>query len=189
MTMQATAWAMRLKNISPLAKLTAIEITENYDKGDGRDAGRSLQSLADFCNVDVDDIVIAIAELHENCGMGYSIAGETLTVSLPIEAQKRVWTPGQNTSQCHIYVIEARTRTKIGISNNLKTRLDALQSWAPETLRVVWSKAGPRHLIREVEAACHAELAARRITGEWFDVSPDHAIAVVISVMGRYGLK
>jgi hypothetical protein len=67
-------------------------------------------------------------------------------------------------------------------------RMENLQAWAPEKLRLVWTGKGPRNVIFEIEQAAHAELAASRIAGEWFEVSPERAVEVVQKIMRARGV-
>jgi T5orf172 domain len=189
MTVKASAWAVRLRNISPLAKLVAIAISDNYDET-APGAVLRMAYLGEFCNVEHDDVRAALDELGEWTDLIYRYEEDGLVwVRIPIIEDKKVSSPKKpNKSHCYIYVIAAASRTKIGISRSAVVRLENLQAWTPETLRLAWTVSGPRHLIREIEAACHNELAAQRVAGEWFSVSPDEAIAVVKRVMPKYGL-
>jgi hypothetical protein len=69
--------------------------------------------------------------------------------------------------------------TKIGISYSATLRLQNLQAWVPEPLSLIWTHEGPQHVIRRVEAACHAQLAAARVFSEWFDIHSDLAVEIV----------
>jgi hypothetical protein len=189
MTIKATAWASRLRNISPLAKLVAIAISDNYSET-APGAEIKVTYLSEFCNVEDADARAALVELGEWTDLVYRYEEDGLVwVKLPITEDKNLSSRQKpNQSHCYIYVIAAASRTKIGISRSASVRMEYLQVWAPETLRLAWTGSGPRHLIREIESACHKELAAQRLTGEWFSVSPDEAIALVKRVMPRYGL-
>jgi hypothetical protein len=138
MTIAAFAWAMKLKNVSPLAKLAAVGIANDYDCGDGRDAGREITALADFCGAERDEILAAIAELGDSRQMEYSIRSNFLTVVLPLTQRKWEETPREDATPCDIYVIAAQTRVKIGISTNVRMRLGQLRGWAPEDLHLSW---------------------------------------------------
>jgi hypothetical protein len=195
MTFQAMGWALGLRNISPIAKLAAIYIADGYhDEGD-RDDDRiqpcRIGDISDFCCVGDDEVRAALTELEEWTGLVHSYRQPGLvdiTLPLPIRAAIADAPRAPDKSPCYIYVIAAQTRTKIGISRNPTVRLENLQAWAPETLRQEWTYGGPRNLIRDIEAACHAELAEHRITGEWFDVTADAAVAVVKAQMAKLGL-
>lgn len=63
-----------------------------------------------------------------------------------------------------VYFIECAGRIKIGITQNLKARVSALQTSAPGKLTVIATVPGAAKLEREL----HGQLHAHRITGEWF---------------------
>ena len=69
---------------------------------------------------------------------------------------------------------------KIGLSNNPIARLSALQTGSASTLVLVGRYAFWRrtHAL-EVEQVFHQTAAAHRTTGEWFDIEPDSAVAMM----------
>jgi hypothetical protein len=189
MSAKSTLWAFGLTDVSALEKLIAIVLAES----DGIDCPcASLEAICKFCNTPEDEVVIALKQLSDRFSLSCEIdpAGALHYILPPaIERIPQTKPSRADESLCCIYVIAALTRTKIGISNNVRMRLENLQAWSPETLRVEWTGSGPRHLIRQIEAACHNALAEYRIVGEWFDVTPRSAIAVVRAEMGKRGLK
>ena len=77
-----------------------------------------------------------------------------------------------------LYVIGAEDGPlKIGISTDVGGRLAALQSHSPHAL-VAHHQAQPGDA-RLVERVAHQLLAAKRVRGEWFDVSIDDAVAAI----------
>ena len=88
-----------------------------------------------------------------------------------------------------VYVIEREDNghVKIGISENPAARRATLQTGSSSRLRIVHTAfAGDR--AEDVELEAHTFLAARRLEGEWFAVSPETAIAAVYAAAGRLGV-
>lgn len=78
-----------------------------------------------------------------------------------------------------LYVIGGETGPqKIGISTDVGGRLAALQSHSPHVL-VAHHQAQPASDARLVERVAHQLLAAKRLHGEWFDVSIAEAITAI----------
>jgi hypothetical protein len=72
-----------------------------------------------------------------------------------------------------VYFIGTATRTKIGTTVDLRTRLATLQVGSPERLAVVGTMPGD-----EIEEArVHAHFRARRLHGEWFSLTPEEVAA------------
>lgn len=69
----------------------------------------------------------------------------------------------------HVYFITDGKYVKIGMSNNVKGRLDNLQSANPHKLSIalVVPYGG-----RELELELHAKFAEHRVRGEWFKIAP-----------------
>jgi T5orf172 domain len=192
MSVYDLTWALGIKGLSPIAKLILIYA------GNGCDMDRMttvrLNHLIDFCGADPVEIEDALKEIKEKViGFDYRLEGSwQYTIGLPPHAPDVIVKTEQkapNQSHCYIYVIAAHTRTKIGISRDSSFRKDQLQAWAPETLRVVWTACGTRNKIRQIEVAAHIELAPLNLGGEWFDVSPDHAVNVVKEIMKARGFN
>lgn len=77
-----------------------------------------------------------------------------------------------------VYVIGGEAGPqKIGISANVDGRLAWLQSNSPHALRA--HHAQPASDARLVERVAHQLLAAKRLHGEWFDVSIAEAITAI----------
>jgi Meiotically up-regulated gene 113 len=81
-----------------------------------------------------------------------------------------------------IYIIQIilsggrRGPIKIGISQDPEQRLHDLQKSNPYTLVLFgFFQVGSFAAARTLEASVHAALAAFRLSGEWFSVSPDTA--------------
>lgn len=83
----------------------------------------------------------------------------------------------QGNKQQVLYVIgnPKHRIAKIGITTNLPARLRTIQTGHPFRLEVLWSCPGGRRL----ESWLHEGLAARRLTGEWFDFGEFDPVFVV----------
>lgn len=78
-----------------------------------------------------------------------------------------------STDPCYVYLMVDTTNGyhKIGISNNPEYRERTLQSEKP-TIEKVCAKQYPSRIIAEaIESALHKAFDAKRIRGEWFDLS------------------
>lgn len=66
---------------------------------------------------------------------------------------------------------------KVGITNNVGSRLKSLQTGCPFPLKIVHIFAIPdRDIARGAEQAFHTVLKKHRMSGEWFDLSPKDAV-------------
>jgi hypothetical protein len=80
----------------------------------------------------------------------------------------------------NVYVIGGEVGPqKIGISNNLESRLINLQSGRPYKLRLVTCVRRPNGDARAVERVAHHLLREKRLDGEWFGVSIEEAVQAV----------
>lgn len=75
-----------------------------------------------------------------------------------------------------IYVIgNNEKRQKIGFSKDVNKRLKSLQTGNPEKLILHHYVEIPENRVRIIEKKIHTELSYKRISGEWFNLSPDEA--------------
>lgn len=83
-----------------------------------------------------------------------------------------------------VYIIEAEELGiyKIGVSNNLKIRLQRLQTASPVKLRIIASLESPQNAYH-VESTLHEELHQYRLHGEWFRLPLD----IIKSLLRRFG--
>jgi len=88
---------------------------------------------------------------------------------------------------CYVYLIAESEDgpTKIGVSNNVKRRLYALQISNPRTLKCY----GARPFITtaeafDFEAALHDTFSEYHLRGEWFDIPARH---IAMKVRIKYG--
>lgn len=107
-----------------------------------------------------------------------------------LQAAKAVLTPPKPTpSSSHVYVIGAGGHpVKIGIAGDVTKRLAGLQTASPTRLRCYFQvHVGAEHA-RAIEQECHRLLAGRRLSGEWFDLTPLEAIEAVQGAIDRRSL-
>lgn len=91
-----------------------------------------------------------------------------------------------NHSNRWVYLIgSALSRpVKIGVANNVQSRLDELRTGSPVPLHLIWKTAGDNDL----EFSLHEYFAPYRIHGEWFDFEDENPAALVATaavLMGR----
>ncbi len=85
---------------------------------------------------------------------------------------------------CFVYLIchEGRRQpVKVGISRSVEGRLGSLQTGNPHKLEVIFTFWTPDfHLAKEVESTFHENNADSRMSGEWFALEPDMALAKLV---------
>jgi len=65
---------------------------------------------------------------------------------------------------------------KVGITQNLHSRLRVLQNASPKRLEIVWVfTADTKACAHEAEQWLHWRWAKRRLSGEWFDICAEDA--------------
>ena len=77
----------------------------------------------------------------------------------------------------YVYAIgPSKGPTKIGFTNNLETRLRAIQTGNPEKIQIHYSiEFDTEKEMRIAEKKIHRILSHRRKKGEWFDILPEDA--------------
>lgn len=84
---------------------------------------------------------------------------------------------------CCIYVIGRRGYpVKIGMAVDVEKRISELQTGFPYRLDVFATVEVRAAHARKIEKACHDRLHSRRRKGEWFQIEPAEAAAVVRSI-------
>lgn len=75
-----------------------------------------------------------------------------------------------------IYVIGNQTnRQKIGFSKDVQKRLSSIQTGNPEKLFLHHYVEVPKDRVRLLEKKIHTEMSYKRISGEWFNMTPEEA--------------
>lgn len=85
---------------------------------------------------------------------------------------------------CNVYVIASEVGlSKIGISHNVKERLQDIKNMSPVPITLFKSlKVAGEHMAHLIELQCHEELKDLRDHGEWFRIDPQAAWDKVVSV-------
>ena len=87
-----------------------------------------------------------------------------------------------------VYVVSATSgHVKIGVAADPLSRLASLQTGASEPLDLVYACAVQSGNGYAVEQAAHGILWRRRLNGEWFDTTPDLAVAAIAAASHRLG--
>jgi hypothetical protein len=92
---------------------------------------------------------------------------------------------GRDESRVYLIGREAGGLSKIGVSINVRKRLQGLESAAGERLVVLWTTEGDWTL----EYALHSQFRDRRKLGEWFDFSDVDPIPLVDEAATRLRKK
>lgn len=89
-------------------------------------------------------------------------------------------------SDVHLYLIAFKKGAafsapiKVGVSSSPFGRLDTLQTACPYELGIVGSLIYPsREIARQMENCFHETHSHRRLRGEWFDIEPTEALAIL----------
>ena len=91
----------------------------------------------------------------------------------------------------YLYVIGKYTDLngpcKLGISVNPDRRLKQLQTGQSELLTVHHREEAPADKVRLFERLLHRDIHHLRLSGEWFDLTVEHAIQILQHTLIRYG--
>lgn len=82
-------------------------------------------------------------------------------------------------ARSNIYAVGYGGYVKIGLSREVKARIQTLQTGSPERLVQYAAVPVPVSLARRAEALAHHALSAKRAEGEWFSVAPEEAAAAI----------
>jgi hypothetical protein len=86
----------------------------------------------------------------------------------------------------HIYVVGVHENpVKIGIADNVETRVAGLQVGRPDPLVIFARLLVPTRCATKIERDCHVELSAHHRRGEWFNVHWSEAVKTVEQVAAR----
>jgi len=76
-----------------------------------------------------------------------------------------------------VYIVSRGSACKIGMTANFEKRFRALCAGSPEPSTKVAARHVPKAGMAMAEAWLHKKFAAQRLNGEWFDISPETALA------------
>lgn len=103
-------------------------------------------------------------------------------------SQAELWPRSRTPASDFVYVItDEHGMSKIGFSSDPRARLAMLQTASAHPLRLMSVIPMGRHAYA-VEQEAHAMLDTHRVTGEWFNVSPNVATAAVYGAAERLGV-
>lgn len=87
-----------------------------------------------------------------------------------------------------VYVLESHGQFKIGVSQDVDTRLCAIRTGNPSVQAIY--ESDPLANAYKVESMIHRHLAVYRTHGEWFSVSPEVDIVNVVNgFVEKYGVR
>ncbi len=88
----------------------------------------------------------------------------------------------------HIYVVRAANgSSKIGHAGNVQSRVSSMQVGSAEKLTLIYSARSER--TPELEKRAHEILRAHRISGEWFAVPSNYAVAAIQQAAHELGIS
>jgi hypothetical protein len=190
-TLNSVVWANGLSDISPVAKLVAIDLAGA--SGAEEIGRRNVTDLADFACCTPSDVQAALTELGGL--LTIEIEGETVRAFFPTreddaEAKaRRVREEVYKQNRPYqLYVISKGDKIKIGISRKLEQRLEALRVSFPIAIEVLFTIKGPFRSIRRAELDAHDALKDVALGGEYFAASRERALDAVRSALGRQGI-
>lgn len=90
-----------------------------------------------------------------------------------------------------IYVVEAGDLVKVGVSNNVASRVNMLQVGNPHHVRVAWCARGETKEINRLEKAAHHRLyeLGHHFRGEWFSAVPEVARDAILEEAARLRIR
>jgi hypothetical protein len=118
-----------------------------------------------------------VSKRYSNSGICWECArlkaaGETMSALTQEETQRSIPTV--------VYVIRAGEFVKVGIAEDVSTRLQVLRTHCPIPASLVYATMPiPRRDARKIEALCAIALAGRATQGEWYRCDAEDAIAVI----------
>jgi T5orf172 domain len=190
-TLNSVVWANALTNISPTAKLIAIDFAS---VSGGEEIGRrTVADLAEFACCTSKDVEVALIELGavlkiERDGERIHAAFPTRPDKEDVSARRLREKAYEDQRRHHLYVISKGGKIKIGISGQLQKRLTALQASFPIETEVLLAVSGPYRAIRRAEMDAHAALKDCALGGEYFDTSQERALEVTKSALVHHGV-
>ena len=86
-----------------------------------------------------------------------------------------------------IYVIGPESGAqKIGFSQDVEKRLSSIQTGNPQKLKIHHIQEVRENHVRLLEKKIHKVITHKRVSGEWYNVTPEEAIAEVTFAMIRW---
>lgn len=179
MTMFGASWGLGLLYVPPIAKLVAIRL------GDGCDADAAgvayFDDLQEWCCASQADIRHALEVLAVLQKVAWVEQPDgSITYELPAQARPLRRGETRRDPNGSVYVMRGRLGLKIGITQSVQQRVEALKlATLDDAVELLWSANHRMSVIRKVERHAHAALAAKLIRNEWFAVTQEEAVAAV----------
>lgn len=86
-----------------------------------------------------------------------------------------------------LYVIGSKDGPqKIGFSQDVEKRLSSIQTGNPNRLEIYFKQEVPKDRVRLMEKQIHTEIKHHKISGEWFNLTPEEAKQEVEFCVIRY---
>lgn len=181
MSIEHTMWGFKMRGVSPAAKLLAIHIGECCTVESS--ARVNVKSACEWACISELEFDAALTELSlYGVDFGDKVAGE-IFVQIPVKRHDFSAAPTQRDKSGALYVVTGDGKTKIGISTDISTRIVSLQTGVPFLLSLAFTleDRSIRRLLA-IEQETHRRLAARRLSGEWFNISAFDAFDMVKKV-------
>lgn len=121
--------------------------------------------------------------------MGPRFLGIRPGISVPVGQQSRTRqkSPGEQANGGFVYVVRGdHNLTKIGITTNPRARIAQLKTASAFPIDYAFLAATPGSTF-DIEQTAHKDLDSHRVNGEWFDVSPEAAMAAVMGAAAKLG--
>lgn len=179
--MYELAWAMKLRGVSPLAKLIAILLADHFSE-----VTVPLSRIIEFTNAEKEEIDGAISELVA-LGATVEVLGNDLSFVLPVAPQPMPGRAGPDRAPLHLYVMSWGELTKVGVAKDLVSRRTTLEAHLPAPVKLEWFAIGEAYLIRRAERDVHKALRAHHHHGEWFSCDVETAIECAREKSSSFG--
>ncbi len=183
MSMEGLSWGLRLRCPNSAARLVALRLGDQYPPDT---VGRmDMDDLAEWCCLSLDEVEAAVEYLVATVGLVVRDAddGDTPIFILPFSTPPEV-PRVKHVGKLTIYVATSGIGTKVGITaGTVQGRMRDLSFATVRPVTAVWSQRGPAPQIRKIEQQVKERLAAHKIAGEWFNVTPDEIKAHILDVM------
>lgn len=177
MSIEAFSWAWEL----PLPvgqKMVLLVLADSYHRG-GPDCRLNVERVCERAGMDYYSVYAAIDALQ---GLQYiTVVNGKYRLLLPPE---EIQPDNRVIPDAFIYVLSCEGLVKIGISQNVQTRLSSIQTSNPSRVELEHSSQAPLDVVRKWERLCHDKFAGARHSGEWFDVPVTEAVGFIKTLVG-----
>ena len=178
MSMEHTAWGLKLRGVSPAAKLLAIYIGECCTIESS--VRIDIAAACEWVGLSPAEFGRALAELAVH-GVDYGDRRDGYVfVQIPVKRHDFPAPSKPKDGSGALYVVTGDGKTKIGISRQPDVRVGALQTGVPFRLSLAFSLEDKSiRRLQVIEQETHRRLASKRLSGEWFGISASDAFEMV----------